>query len=747
MRKTYLLFLWLTAGALLQAQEKMYIHLSDKTTLGASLLNIEEMFFSGNGTMLNFSTADTTVHYAMSLIDSISFAENSDTVFINFSTSSASVINPFAFDGVTVSIVGACVTIKATEDADDMHYKISGTTTNGMLKINSEKKCHLALNNVNITNPNGPAINIQAKKKVYVTLLPGTTNSLTDGDSYEDSIVNDVGETEEQDAAFFSEGSLIFDGSGSLIINGKGDNQHALCSDDLIEIHNGTVLIASAAKDGIHTNDGVIITEGTINVNASGDAIDGGEGLINISGGNITTYSTSADVDGMKCDSTMTISGGTLTMTVSGDQSKGLKSDQEMRLIGGEITLNTSGNVVLETDGSGYDPSYCSAIKCNDLLTIDGANLVITTQGKGGKGLSSNGNIDIISGSVDISCSGDGATYTNASGETDAYSSTCITADGNINIVDGTVTVKNSGTAGKGIKADGALTIGTTNTLPEINISTTGAQITISTGGGGWPRPGDSGGEAAEAKAISCDGDVTINNGSITISSADDGIKSTSAITINNGTVSITKSVEGIEAPLITVNNGDVSINSSDDGFNATYGNGGEGNDGSKLYIKGGNIVINVTNGDGLDSNGDIVMTGGTVVVHGPTSAPEVGLDYNGTFNISGGLLLATGPNAGRMIEATSTSSSQYTILATSSTTLNSALLFHITDATGNGLVTYKPVRNVYYVVFSSSELKSGSSYSIYTGGTSTGTYSNGIYVGGSYSGGTLKRALQFPEK
>jgi hypothetical protein len=140
-------------------------------------------------------------------------------------------------------------------------------------------------------------------------------------------------------------------------------------------------------------------------------------------------------------------------------------------------------------------------------------------------------------------------------------------------------------------------------------------------------------------------------------------------------------------------------------------------------------------------------MTGGTVVAHGPTSQPEVGTDYNGTFNISGGLLLITGPNSGNMIRATSTTFAQYTIKVTISSQLNSSTLFHIQDASGTSLVTYKPVRSVYYIVFSSPDLKTGTTYSIYTGGSSTGTYSNGLYIGGTYSGGTFKKSFTLTSK
>jgi hypothetical protein len=158
-------------------------------------------------------------------------------------------------------------------------------------------------------------------------------------------------------------------------------------------------------------------------------------------------------------------------------------------------------------------------------------------------------------------------------------------------------------------------------------------------------------------------------------------------------------------------------------------------------------IVLNTSSGDGLDSNGNIVMTAGTVIVHGPQSQPEVGIDVNGTFTISAGFLIVTGPNSGNMIEGLSPASAQFSVTIKISSTISTSTLFHIQGADGKDIVTYKPVRTIYYLVFSSSELINGSTYSIYTGGSSTGTCFNGIYTGGTYSGGTLRKTFTISGK
>jgi trimeric autotransporter adhesin len=99
------------------------------------------------------------------------------------------------------------------------------------------------------------------------------------------------------------------------------------------------------------------------------------------------------------------------------------------------------------------------------------------------------------------------------------------------------------------------------------------------------------------------------------------------------------------------------------------------------------------------------------------------------------------------MIEVPGTTSTQYCIRATSSSSVNSSTLFHNHDTLGEDIITFKPVRTAYYFAFSSPELANGAYYSIYTGSTSTGTNNNGLYTGGTYSGGTLKKTFPISSK
>lgn len=497
-----------------------------------------------------------------------------------------------------------------------------------------------------------------------------------------------------------SSGTYDISGSltnGQIIVNSKGDANVRLILDGVnIKCSDNAPIYIKNAKKAI-----IILKENTNNILSDGTNYN-----IQNSEPNAALFSNSY----------LTISGEG-SLTVNANYNDGISTDDGLLIKSGNIT------VTAKDDG----------IRGKDYVKIDNGNISVTSSGDG---IKSDNTSDISKGWISIEYG-----IFNIVSEGDA-----LDAETSVEINDGIFNL----TVGGGSAGTSACT------------------------GGGFPGAPGSGGSggytgAISAKGIKCATDlkiksgtfvinsaddalhsnanITINGGNFSLSTKDDGIHAETSVIINEGDINISKSYEAIESASITVNKGNVILNATNDGFNATNGSGGEFNDGSILQINGGNIAVSVTSGDGLDSNGNIEMTGGTVIVHGPQSAPEVAFDFNGTFSISGGILVAGGPNSGNMIEVPGQSSSQFCIKATSTAVIASSTLFHIEDTQGNEVLTFRPVRNTYYFVFSSPELKNGSTYKIYTGGTTDGTNNNGYYTGGTYSGGVLKKTFTISSK
>ncbi|MFN8438914.1 MAG: carbohydrate-binding domain-containing protein [Cytophagales bacterium] len=712
-------------------QKTMFIH-KGKIANGAPVSTTDSIYFSKDSKTAYFQMGDSTkllFSHVVSTIDSITFKNNTDTVFITYNGTEVSVINPYAYQGVNVTVSNAQVTVNSTFDTRDVIYCLSGTSTNGYCKFYSNKRFNILLNGLTLTNTYGPAINIQANKKATVTLVAGKVNTLKDGLTYNTAPLDENNEYEDQKSTFFSEGQLIFEGTGTLNISSL--STHAIASDEYVEINAGNINVTSAIKNGIRTQEGFRLNGGVVTVASTGNNINGNNSYITITGGSITTTNTSLSVSAFKCDSTLSISGGTVNITLSGNNSHGLNSEQLVDISGGTVIVKNSGGVVLSVLKSGYDVSYSNGIKCDSVVSISGGIVSLTQTGAAGRGIVADNLIKITGGTTTITNSGNGAVYKDSTGTSDTYHAAGLKSKNDLNIEAGSVTITSSGSAGTGISVTDALTIGTTTGSPTLNITTTGAKITVATN------------NYDQAKAITSNNSVVINNGNVTISSVDDGIKSEKSTTFNGGNVTITTAIEGVEGPLITVNGGNIDVTATNDGFNGTYGTvsgGTESNDQSNIYFKGGYVITKVASGDALDANGNITVSGGTVIAVGPSSGVEEAADFNGSLNITGGTFFAAGSNSS-MNKAMSSTSTQKGIFATTSSSVAANTIFRIQNSSGADMITYMCSKAQYSFLFSSPSLSAGS-YSIYTGGTCTGTVKNGVYTGGTYSGGTAKKTF-----
>ena len=240
----------------------------------------------------------------------------------------------------------------------------------------------------------------------------------------------------------------------------------------------------------------------------------------------------------------------------------------------------------------------------------------------------------------------------------------------------------------------------------------------------------------ASEDGIKSTGDITIAGGNITVDAGDDGIHSDTAIDISGGTILIKQCYEGIEAVSISVSGGDITVYPTDDGLNANGGRafffppmGGPGQDTAsnhtqetpRIFISGGAItVINQTgrDADGLDSNGDIIITGGDIRISllgsGSNSALDYGSESGGVCTISGGTVIACGSYA--MAEGFDVSSTQCSILYNIGAGVEADTQLSLLDSQGNTLLTWAVPCGFSSAVVSTPEMRLGETYTLFVG-------------------------------
>ena len=239
---------------------------------------------------------------------------------------------------------------------------------------------------------------------------------------------------------------------------------------------------------------------------------------------------------------------------------------------------------------------------------------------------------------------------------------------------------------------------------------------------------------------------LQIEGGTFEISSGDDGIHADTKVIISGGEITILKSYEGIEGKSIDIAGGIISIVASDDGLNAASGNDGSGFGGrpgaggfaadADCYIKisGGQIIIN-SSGDGVDSNGNVYVTGGETYVSGSTRSADGALDYDGSAAITGGIFVAVGSRG--MAQNFGTSSTQGSMLVNLSSGQNANTCVSLVDEAGDIIILYEPPKAYDSIVISSPAIKQAGVYTLNAGLSSVKiTMQSLIYSSGSNIGG-----------
>lgn len=336
--------------------------------------------------------------------DSISGTTFDRTIQIVFADGGAQVTGDI---NSTVTVDGNHVTVNNTTD-EKVIYELSGRSQDGSVKLYSSRKQALVLDGLDLTSTRGAAINNQGKKKCFVVVKG--TNVLKDAASYTSTPAD-----EDEKAAFFSEGQLIFSGDGTLTVTAQGKS--GITSDDYVHFMESPVInVISGAGHGIRGKDAVIISDGTVSVSVSANmkkgitsdslvCINGGSTVINVSGGaaydsDDAEYKGSA---GIKADYLFEINAGSLSVTNTGSGGKGISGDMTGSFNGGYVKVVTKGSNYGQSSSNRYGSSSSNSVSAKGIkfdgnLFFNGGTVMVNCSAH--EGIESKGNITVTDGVV-----------------------------------------------------------------------------------------------------------------------------------------------------------------------------------------------------------------------------------------------------------------------------------------------------------------------------------------------------------
>lgn len=576
----------------------------------------------------------------------------------------------------------------------------------------------------------------------------GSTAALTDEDDGGTLTVTEVGDYTVEYTAKDTDASVA---SGARTIRLDGDRI----------LFDGTASLATVSGSTITiTAGGTYVVSGTLNngqilINEPGDETV----RLVLNGANITC-STSAPIYILEAKK---------VVLVLAEGTENIVSDSaeytQINATTGEPNAAIFSKADLSITGTGaltVNANYNNGINSKDKLKITAGTVTVTAAGNGIKGKDC---VAIAGGVIDVTAERDGIKSTNGE-EVDA---------GFVRIDGGAITV----TAGQdGIQAEtGMVLAGGTVTVSSgggsVNASTTSDDWGHWGSGGGFPGGSStaSSGDTTSAKGLKASLDMTITGGALTVDSSDDALHSNGSLTIAGGTVSLTsgddgvhadnalticggeiavsKAYEGLEALAITIAGGITRVTASDDGINAAGGNDGSSingrpgqnpfasTEGAKVEITDGYLLLNA-GGDGLDSNADITMTGGTVLVYGPTNSGNGAIDFASGFTMSGGTLVAAGSSG--MAESITGGDSSAIFLTCATQAAGTPV--RVEDGDGGAVITVAPEKAFSSVVIVTPQLKRGEAFTVYVGGSVDGAAVDGLYGDCDYTAGELSATV-----
>jgi|GEM_PF-5836303 len=695
-----------------------------------------------------------------------------DYVTFTFSDSEISVSDEGA-EGYKISGTDLTINKEGT-------YVVTGSCSDGTISVKKGTTgVTLIFSDLTLTSTTSAPVCLKKTSEAEIVLQG--TNVITDSEdpANEDSTDETVADAFEGAAIKVKSGaSLTISGDGSLTADGSTcKNGIKGASESTITLNGGEIEV-SAANAGISCDGILTIAGGTVNVTSDEEGLvaepdeddTASAGVIYITGGDINI---SSGAQGIVATKGINISGGDIDVEAS---KAGIKCDGVIEISGeadvyvnaAKDGINTSGSVII-SGGTVEIESESDGIQGDAAVQIDNATLVITATAAG---IKSDTEVTVTDAKVTIN-----------SGEEGVVSD----STANLNNAELTIISETDGVNAPSVNIDGGIYIISSQTdciQGDNSVIISDGNFTLTAGGGSENT--DSLTSEESMKGIKSDNDITITGGTFEIDSLDDCIHSDGDVNITAGTfnlttyslersddgnkgihadytvnigtegseegpdITIVNSYEGIEGATVNLYSGTGNITSTDDGINAansdltdyTY----------LINIAGGTWEINAE-GDGIDSNDTITVSGGYTLIYGAsnTSGGDTAIDYDYTWEYTGGTIIGVGmsgmveyPTSGEYLSyggsgsgsqgpgsqgpgsqgGSQGSSSQgpgsqgSSSQSGTSISLSEGDVVSVTDAEGNEICSFTAVKSANNILICDDDIESSETYYVYVNGT-----------------------------
>ena len=540
-------------------------------------------------------------------------------------------------------------------------YVFSGDCDDGSITVKKGVTgVTLVLNGLTLTNADSAAITLNKTAEAALIAAAGSENTVADT----------AGANDENAAVKVKSGaSLSLSGTGTLTACGNAKNGIKGASDAVITVDELTLNI-EAADDGLSCDDELTIKGGRVNITAGGDAVKASPDTDDAENPDTTSLGN------------VTVSGGTLTLEAAED---GVQADGDLTISGGTFAVTANGG---HTTTLSDEDASCKGLKAGKTLTVSGGTFTVDSA-------------DDALHANDVTVSG--GTLTLASGDDAVH------ADNDLVVgVKGSSSISNP-------KIDITASY---EGLEGTTVSVYSGDIDVAASDDGVNAANSDLGERSDKYAIN------IAGGDLYIDAGSDGLDSNNDINITGGRVE----VYGADAMMDAAIDYDGTFTLSG---GTLFGAGMEPGAGTQAYIAVGETSPSggqggpggmgggANGGQGMTPPSDAGGTAGTANGNPPT--PPANADGS-TTPPSGD---QNGQQSGARPEKPSRDNGQQGGKPTnreSALGIKKGSVITVQDADGRTLYTATALGSMSSVIFSSSDIKEGETYTVLVDGTSVGT-------------------------